>query len=186
MSHGQPRVPVLQGGWCGGHEPPPIRPPQLLSSALLPAARWVSRQTASCQLDPGSASRTAREFTGQTLRGWGLLALADDVMVIVSELVSNALRHGRDGVGAAVHDRVELILWRRSGEVVCAVTDPGAQVPVMAEPDPLAEAGRGLHVVEALSATWGWTRLSDRRKAVWAALAMPQPETGQAGRAWPA
>jgi anti-sigma regulatory factor (Ser/Thr protein kinase) len=183
MSHGPPRVPVLQGGWPGGHEPSRIHPPQLLSSALLPAARWVSRQIVSCQLDPGSASGAAREFTGQTLRGWGLLALAEDAMVIVSELVSNALRHGSDG---AAHDRVELIFWRRAGEVVCAVTDPGARAPVMAEPDPLSEAGRGLHVVEALSATWGWTRLSDRRKAVWAALTMPRPETGQAVRAWPA
>ena len=42
----------------------------------------------------------------------------------------------------------------------------------------LAEAGRGLQVVEALSAAWGWTRLTGRRKAVWAALPLPVAAAG--------
>jgi anti-sigma regulatory factor (Ser/Thr protein kinase) len=172
MSHGHPRAPVLTGSRPGGHEP--SSPGLLLPGALVPAARWVCRRIVSCPVDTGLASKAAREFTAQVLHGWGLLALAEDAAVIVSELVTNAVRHG--GRSAAVPDPVELILWRQSGQVVCAVTDPGADPPVLTQPDPFAEAGRGLHVVEALSATWGWTRLSGRRKAVWAALPLPGAE----------
>ena len=142
---------------------------------MLPAPNWVRRQVVSCQPDLGLAAKAAREFSAQTLRGWGLPVLADDAAVIVSELVSNAIRHGvggRNSSGAA-YDRIELILWRRSGQIICAVTDPGTGTPALANPDPLAEQGRGLHVVEALAATWGWTRLGDCRKAVWAALPAP-------------
>ncbi len=193
MSHGHTRSLVLKGGWRDGQEPslaglPDVLPPSSLGSgapgpgALLPAARWVGRQIVSGQLETGLAARAAREFTGQILRGWGLLTLAEDVAVIVSELVTNALRHGGCGVNGAAHNSIELILWRRSGQVVCAVTDPGAEAPVLGQPDRLAEAGRGLHVVQALSATWGWTRLGGRRKAVWAAIPVPGREAGQERR----
>ena len=62
----------------------------------------------------------------------------------------------------------------RAGQMVCAVTDPGPQPPVLVSAAPLAEAGRGLQVVLALSVTWGWTRLGGRRKVVWAALRLPR------------
>jgi anti-sigma regulatory factor (Ser/Thr protein kinase) len=159
---------VLKESWRGGQEPPWAGLPELLSgpSGAL-TARWVCCVPG--QREMGLAARSAREFTGQILRGWGLLVLADDTAVIVSELVTNALRHG----GGAAGEDVELILWRRSGQVVCAVTDPGTGAPVLGQPDPFAEAGRGLHVVQALSASWGWTRLGDSRKAVWAAMGVP-------------
>ena len=80
-----------------------------------------------CPLELGvSACAAARDFTRQILLSWGLLALVEDSAVIVSELVTNAVRHGACGVNGSVHDRVELILWRRAGQMVCAVTDPGA------------------------------------------------------------
>jgi anti-sigma regulatory factor (Ser/Thr protein kinase) len=178
-------APVLLESWHEGQEPPWAGLPELLSpgtepsGALQPTARWVCRQVGSGQLEMGLAARAAREFTGQILRGWGLLALADDAAVIVSELVTNALLHGAGAVNGAAREAVELILWRRSGRVVCAVTDPGTGVPVLVQPDPFGEAGRGLHVVQALSATWGWTRLGDSRKAVWAAMGVPGAEAGQ-------
>jgi len=83
---------------------------------------------------------------------------------------------GRDG---AAGEDAELILWRRSSQVVCAVTDPGTGIPVLARPDPFGEAGRGLHVVQALSAAWGWTRLGDSKKAVWAAMGVPGADVSQ-------
>jgi anti-sigma regulatory factor (Ser/Thr protein kinase) len=206
MSHGHPGAPIL------GHLRPPIlgnpgatlpgdswrgEPrsaglPELLPSgtgpagALLPAARWACRQIASGQLEMGLAARAARQFTGQILRGWGLLVLAEDAAVIVSELVTNALRHGGCAVNGAAREDVELVLWRRSGQVVCAVTDPGAGAPVLVQPDPFGEAGRGLQVVQALSATWGWTRLDASRKAVWAAIGIPGADDGRQSRGWPA
>jgi anti-sigma regulatory factor (Ser/Thr protein kinase) len=157
----------------------------------------VCRQVVSCQPDLGLAANAAREFSTSTLLGWGLPVLADDAAVVVSELVSNAIRHGvsgQDGVSGR-NGRIELILWRRPGHVICAVTDPGVGTPVLADPDPLAEDGRGLRVVEALSASWGWTTLGGCRKAVWAALPAPdapdaqdagpgQAETGRNHTAW--
>jgi two-component sensor histidine kinase len=105
-------------------------------------------------------------------------APADDAAVIMSELVTNALMHRRSAVNGAAHEDVELILWRHSGQVVCAVTDPGTGAPVLVQPDPFGEAGRGLHMIQALSATWGWTRLGDSRKAVWAAMGVPGTDVG--------
>jgi len=82
-------------------------------------------------------------------------------------------------VNGAARENVELILWRRDGQVFCAVTDPGTNAPALVQPDPFGEAGRGLHVVQALSATWGWARLGDSKKAVWAAMGVPGAEVGQ-------
>lgn len=173
MPYGQQRAPVRPGSRRLSQQPISPSPQQVLPGAVLPAARWVCRRPASSPLDTGLACRSAREFTGQILRGWGLPEMAGDAAVIVSELVTNALRHGLRDLGA-VPDQVELIWWRRAGQVICMVTDPGTEPPVMIEqPDPLAEEGRGLHVVDALSATWGWAMLSSCRKAVWATLPVP-------------
>ena len=171
MPYGQQYAPVRPGSRRLGQRPTSTRlPDHVMPDALLPAARWVCEQIAPSALDAGLASREAREFTGQILLGWGLTTLTEDATVIVSELVTNALRHGLRGSSGAAPAEVELIWWRQLGQVTCMVTDPGAEPPVMAPSDPLAEAGRGLHVVEALSGTWGWTRLDGRRKAVWATM----------------
>jgi hypothetical protein len=129
-------------------------------------------------LGPGLDSpRAAREFTQATLRAWDLGKVSEDASVIVSELVTNALRHGLhrlpDNVG---RDPVELFFWQCSGLLFCAVTDPAADPPVPAEPGPFAEAGRGLQVIDALSSAWGWGMLDACRKAVWASLRVPIPD----------
>ena len=145
----------------------------LRPGALLPAARWVCRPIGSSARDAGLACRGAREFTGQTLRGWGLPVLAEDAAVIVSELVTNALlqrlREGRGGgPGRAAHVAPGRARW-------CARSPTPARRPrSWRRRPPLAEAGRGLQVVQALSVTWGWTRLGGRRKVVWAALRLPR------------
>jgi anti-sigma regulatory factor (Ser/Thr protein kinase) len=192
MSRGHHRTPVRTGsGPCVQEPPLASLPEDTWLEALPPPARGAC-QIASCPLDPGTtASGTARDFTRQILGSWGLLLLAEDAAVIVSELVTNALCHGvRDTDGPArdgsAHDRVELILLRRAGEMVCAVTDPGAGHPVMGTPDPAAEAGRGLHVVEALAASWGWTRLDAHNKAVWATLSVPGMDGGNGHLGQPA
>jgi anti-sigma regulatory factor (Ser/Thr protein kinase) len=182
---GNPGDPFLTESWHGGQEPPWAGLPELLppaavpSGAPLPTARWACRPIDSGRLEMGLAARGAREFTGQILRGWGLPALADDAAVIVSELVTNALMHGGSAGSGAAREGIELILSHRSGQVVCAVTDPGTGAPVLLQPDPLGEGGRGLQMVQALSATWGWTRLGDSRKAVWAAMGIPAADAGQ-------
>ncbi|MDP9843841.1 ATP-binding protein [Streptosporangium lutulentum] len=120
------------------------------------------------------AARTAREFTSTALRTWGLEQLVDDTGVVVSELVTNAVRHGTRG---ALHPRpapdIRVILCRTERSVLCAVTDPSDQGPRLREPDHEAEGGRGLQVVQGVSEMWGWAPLETRGKAVWAAFALP-------------
>ena len=125
-----------------------------------------------CALRPVStSSRTAREFATTTLRSWGLPDLVDDAAVIVSELVTNAVRHGLPPYAAAAGDMpIKLTLVRQGHFVVFIVCDPSDQDPKMRSADDVCENGRGLHVIEALSRVWGWSPLPGTGKAVWAAL----------------
>ncbi|GIH94813.1 hypothetical protein Psi01_54430 [Planobispora siamensis] len=121
------------------------------------------------------APRVARRFTAASLHSWELDLLIDDTNVVVSELVTNALRHGmRTALAtrpAAQHVRV--VLCRTEHSVLCAVTDPSDQGPCLREPGDDAESGRGLQVVQGISQMWGWSPLEGRGKAVWAAFALP-------------
>ncbi|WP_408646788.1 ATP-binding protein [Streptomyces carminius] len=122
----------------------------------------------------------AREFTGETLRGWGLAPLVDDVAVIVSELVGNALRHGttatpRPPLPAERSERpfegpVRLGLLWRGPTLLCAVSDPSPAAPVLGQPGQLSETGRGLHIIDALSQNWGWSPPGSGGKTVWATV----------------
>jgi hypothetical protein len=176
--------PGLAPGPAHAHPPGPrpgIAPslPGGLASAVLACGsgqRWFATRG----LGPGLDSpRAAREFTHTTLHAWDLGKVTEDASVIVSELVTNALRHGLHRLpDDARPDPVELFFWQGSGLLFCAVTDPAADPPVPAGPGPFAEAGRGLHVIDALASAWGWGMVDAYRKAVWAALRVPAPDAG--------
>ena len=121
--------------------------------------------------DPESV-KAAREFTAETLRCWQLDALMDEGVTIASELVTNAVRHGalHGGPGSG---KVGLSWQRHIGRVICVVTDGSNMPPVLMQADMDAESGRGLHVVAALAAGWGWTMVGAGEKAVWAVLPLP-------------
>ena len=128
--------------------------------------------TRALSLEPVSVGR-ARDFTMATVRRWGLAALADDIGIVVSELLTNALRHGRRNrvLGPARRTAgwpIRLGLLCPGSCVLCAVADPSDEVPEMREPDYLAETGRGLHVIDSLSESWGWTIPDADGKVVWA------------------
>src|SRR5436309_15918743 len=69
----------------------------------MPSDWWDSPAVAACPLGAGAQSgRTARKFTRNTLKEWGLVALADDADAIVGELVASAVSHGAaSGLGPA-------------------------------------------------------------------------------------
>jgi hypothetical protein len=149
----------------------------------------------SCALAPRHESvRTAREFTKLTLNRWELPELFDDIALVASELVTNALRHalapaavhapeqrvsgwGRRGAKAPISQKLDagdapsplirLSLVRRAPQVVCAVSDPSTSGPVAREADFIAESGRGLHLVDSFSRSWGWHPVT-AGKVVWA------------------
>lgn len=127
------------------------------------------------QRTPGTDTRsvgTARDFCLSTMRRWGAADRSDDVAVVVSELLTNALRHAlpqaRAGAGARSRWPVRLGLVQPGHFVLCAVADPSPQLPEPKEPDYLAESGRGLHVISALSDRWGCTAPTEAGKVVWA------------------
>jgi Histidine kinase-like ATPase domain len=127
------------------------------------------QQSARCALRPEPCSaKAARDFTGAALREWGAADLLVDATVVISELVTNAVRYG-SGASTA-NGGIELVLLRLGDHLVCVVTDPNPRPPVLVDADSVAETGRGLCVVEALTTRWGWTPLGRDRKAVWAAL----------------
>jgi hypothetical protein len=140
----------------------------------MPSDWWDSPAVAAFSLGPSAQSaRSARRFTRNTLREWGLVALADDAEAIVGEFVANAVSHA---ARAAQEQKdlpgqpLGLRLLRRTGEVMCAVLDPSDRAPVLRMPDRDEEAGRGLQMVDALSDVWGWSPVTGRGKAVWAIL----------------
>jgi anti-sigma regulatory factor (Ser/Thr protein kinase) len=166
---------------------PAVRRPHDLSEKLscapgrprvvrMPSDWWDSPAVAACALNTGAqSSRTARRFTRNTLKEWGLAVLADDAEAIVGEFVANAVSHAARCVESG--QPLGLRLLRRTGEVMCAVLDPSDTAPVLRVPDRTEEAGRGLQMVDALSDVWGWSPVTGRGKAVWAILfcALPSP-----------
>jgi histidine kinase-like protein len=118
---------------------------------------------------PGSVS-AARRFASATMRRWGVADREPDIAVVVSELLSNAVRHGLPALESCDRGRpIRLGLLHAGPSVMCAVADPSAQPPVPREPCWLDESGRGLHVIDSLSDLWGCSALpGEPGKAVWA------------------
>ncbi|MFC8194838.1 SpoIIE family protein phosphatase [Streptomyces sp. NPDC060006] len=113
------------------------------------------------------AVRHARRFTRRILRVWGAAEDADAVLLVVSELVTNALVH-TDG-------QVRLDLTLINNRLRVAVADVSPRTPI--KPTSIgweATGGRGILLVEALSATWGTVPVSGG-KQVWAELPLSGP-----------
>jgi anti-sigma regulatory factor (Ser/Thr protein kinase) len=90
---------------------------------------------------------------------------AEDAEMVTSELVTNAVKHS-----GALKFGLEITHMADSGAIAVIVTDPSPHAPVERDPSQDNERGRGLSIVEALSASWGW-RPQDSGKAVYAILA---------------
>ena len=107
--------------------------------------------------------RTARLFVGEHCRLAGLSPeRCDDALLLASELVTNAVLHGRSEVCVEVEERGAVLR--------VSVLDENSRHPAPVAEDPDALDGRGLALVEALSQRWG---VEDRPlgKAVWFELA---------------
>ena len=122
------------------------------------------------------SARAARDFAATTLRRWGVdHERSDDIVVVVSELVTNALRCTAPCPGAAwPRWPVRLGLLQPGPWVLCAVSDPSDELPVAQEPGCFGESGRGLHVVSWLCDEWGCTPPGPKGKVVWAMFSTQQ------------
>jgi len=131
--------------------------------------------------------RFAREFTVATLLRWEAAERSDDITIVVSEMLTNALRHALPVLANGGPRRpIRLGLLKPGPWVLCAVADPGRAVPVTRRPGSLAEAGRGLHIIHALSDSWGYTAPDETGKVVWAAFTQRLAPARQARALWPA
>ncbi|WP_369180390.1 ATP-binding protein [Streptomyces mutabilis] len=110
----------------------------------------------------------ARAFARETLVDWGVRGRADDVVLCVSELATNALLHG------VPPGRGFLLRLLPCGDGVrVEVHDSGGGVPaVPLDPDGADESGRGLLLVSELADKWG---VAEREpgKVVWFECAVP-------------
>jgi len=127
---------------------------------------------------PGSV-RFARLHTKSILRRWCLGGLADTAELVVSEIITNAVR-----ASAPIADQQPesgqapgaqpLRFWLTSDQrsVLIQVWDSDHHRPVRKDVGPDAEAGRGLLLIETLSTQWGWYAPEEQGgKVVWAVCA---------------
>lgn len=138
-----------------------------LEDAEIPAIRPDDDQRSMAVFERDTRSASAA-------RGWLRRFLAarhvpdgvqEDAALVLSELVTNALRHGLGQVvvRAAVAD---------GGRVDLAVTDSGPEQPELLPANPSRVGGVGLHVVAKVSRDWGVARFPGG-KTVWAVIAAP-------------
>jgi serine phosphatase RsbU (regulator of sigma subunit)/anti-sigma regulatory factor (Ser/Thr protein kinase) len=109
-----------------------------------------------------SASR-ARSLIRRPLKRWGLADLIPTAELLVSELVTNAVRYAQGKIG------LRLVL---EGGLICEVLDESAALPRLRHPDDSDERGRGLQVVSQLAQRWGARRAASG-KVVWCELPLP-------------
>jgi hypothetical protein len=112
------------------------------------------------------APRNARAYARETCVGLVPQRLLDDVLLVVSELVTNASTHGRG--------KISLVLRVTADEVFVTVQDYGQSLG----PSPLAEEsfeehGRGLVIVAEVASSWGVHALGDSGKLVWCVVHAP-------------
>ncbi|MEU8203606.1 ATP-binding protein [Streptosporangium sp. NPDC049046] len=112
--------------------------------------------------DPEAVGK-ARGLVREALAAWDMSSVAENVTMVVSELVSNAILHGKAPITLALY---------RYGRVVRGeVTDHSAVWPSPVPAGPEEEHGRGLAIVAAYADRWGVVPASEGRpadgKTVW-------------------
>lgn len=145
-----------------------------------PAARscYVSAVRLAAVLTAVSASRA---FIRQTLHNWRLPAQVDAAELVVSELVTNAVKS--TGVtdpdpgwtDLRAHHVVGVQLRAMEAGLYVEVWDGGSGSPTLQEPALEAEGGRGLFLLNAVSQRWGVHHPGSGGKVVWARLPLAGP-----------
>ncbi|WP_256916875.1 SpoIIE family protein phosphatase/ATP-binding protein [Streptomyces hilarionis] len=112
--------------------------------------------------DPAAVAAARADATGK-LEEWGLSELAFSTELVLSELVTNAVRYGCGPIHLRmIHDRT----------LICEVTDGSSTSPHLRYAATTDEGGRGLFLVAQLTERWG-TRYTPQGKVIWAEQALP-------------
>ncbi|MGW0840499.1 SpoIIE family protein phosphatase [Streptomyces sp. NPDC002787] len=115
--------------------------------------------------DPAQVPRI-RKFAVDQVDAWGLEEASFVTELVVSELVTNAIRYGEPPI------RLRLI---RDTALICEVSDASNTAPHLRRARAFDEGGRGLLLVAQLTQGWG-TRHSGDGKTIWCAQTLPEPE----------
>ena len=119
-----------------------------------------------------TAVRRARSLIRDPLKRWGLEDLIDNSELLVSELVTNAIKYASNNG----EDQVMLRLVLEPDSLVCEVHDSSPALPRVLQVDRDAESGRGLHVVSQMASRWG-ARRTATGKVVWCEQPVPAEVT---------
>ncbi|WP_053644725.1 ATP-binding protein [Streptomyces sp. XY431] len=121
-----------------------------------------------------NAVPTLRRNAVEVIRSWGLDPDDDQVfatVLVLTELVTNASRHGRPALGL-----IDVDMWLDGDRVIVAVTDSVAEVPVMRKAGFGDESGRGLELINAYAESTGYEP-NAVGKCVWAVIGpVPTPD----------
>ncbi|MFW6694496.1 ATP-binding SpoIIE family protein phosphatase [Streptomyces sp. MAR4 CNX-425] len=145
-----------------------LLPPSPADDALLLLARTrvltPGREVVAWSLpdDPHSVG-LARRLAVAALDRWGLGEQAPPVELIVSELVTNAVRYGSGDI---------TLRLLRAGTLICEVSDGNTAAPHLRIAEDTDEGGRGLCIVGLTARTWG-TRQTGHGKTIWADVPLP-------------
>jgi serine/threonine-protein kinase RsbW len=100
----------------------------------------------------------ARRFATTVLRG-ASAEILEAVELMVSELATNCIRHTNSGF--------DLTIIRSGPHIRVEATDHAGGTPTMRSPEPTDPSGRGLKIIDMLSAGWGVQSASGMGKTVW-------------------
>ncbi|WP_405966853.1 SpoIIE family protein phosphatase [Streptomyces sp. NBC_00015] len=145
----------------------PARPYDDVALLMARTRRLPAERVADWELpaDPAAVAE-ARKTASRRLAEWGLAELSFTTELVVSELVTNAIRYATGPI------RLRLI---RERTLVCEVFDGSTTAPHLRHPRATDEGGRGLLLVSQVTQRWG-TRFLPEGKIIWAEQSLTDPE----------
>ncbi|MEU9310947.1 SpoIIE family protein phosphatase [Streptomyces sp. NPDC048256] len=145
----------------------PARPYDDVALLMARTRRLPAERVADWELpaDPAAVAE-ARKTASRRLAEWGLADLSFTTELVVSELVTNAIRYATGPI------RLRLI---RERTLVCEVFDGGTTAPHLRHPRATDEGGRGLLLVSQVTQRWG-TRFLPEGKIIWAEQSLTDPD----------
>ncbi|MHC0433007.1 ATP-binding protein [Streptomyces sp. O3] len=154
----------------------PWRGAKEVSGVALVVAQEVPASSSMAVLHGPAGVGQARHRMRDELRVTGVSdSVIDDAVLILSELLSNACRHGRPLSNGSAADGGDVrAAWRvdAAGRLTVEVTDGGGPTrPVPATPSVTARGGRGLHIITALAEEWGVRDDAPGEVTVWVVIA---------------